>query len=125
MVLELGLEQEAFRQSVMRFADEAVRPVARAIDESDTFPRELVRQAGALGLMGVTIPKEWSGAGRDYVSYALAIEAIAHASATLAVILAVNNSLVAEVIARFGTDAQKQRWLRARHYSRPGAQWQP
>ena len=113
MVLELSLEQETFRQSVVRFADEAVRPVARAIDESDTFPRELVRQAGALGLMGVTISKAWSGAGRDYVSYALAIEAIAHASATLAVILAVNNSLVAEVIARFGTDAQKRRWLRA------------
>lgn len=86
---------------MVRFAHEAVRAVARAIDESDTFPRELVRQAGALGLMGVTIPKAWSGAGRDYVSYALAIEAIAHASATLAVILAVNNSLVAEVIARF------------------------
>ena len=78
MVLELSLEQEAFRQSVVRFADEAVRPVARAIDESDTFPRELVRQAGALGLMGVTIPKAWSGVGRDYVSYALAIEEIAH-----------------------------------------------
>ena len=109
MVLELSLEQEAFRQSVVRFADEAVRPVARAIDESDTFPRELVRQAGALGLMGVTIPKAWSGVGRDYVSYALAIEEIAHASATLAVILAVNNSLVAEVIARFRTDAQKRR----------------
>ena len=113
MILELSAEQESFRTTVEAFADESVAPRASTIDESDTFPRELVKQAGALDLMGITIPKEWSGAGRDYVSYALAIEAIAHASATLAVILAVTNSLVAEVIAQFGTDAQKRRWLRA------------
>ena len=53
------------------------------------------------------------GAGRDYVSYVLAIEAVAHAGASVAVILAVNNSLVAEVLAQFGTEAQKRRWLRA------------
>ena len=57
--------------------------------------------------MGVTIPVDAGGAGRDYVSYALAIEAIATASATLAIILAGNNSLVAEVVAQFGTTAQR------------------
>ena len=62
--------------------------------------------------MGVTIPVEWGGAGRDYVSYALAIEALARASAVVAVIAAVNNSLVAEPVAQFGSDAQKQTWLR-------------
>jgi len=60
----------------------------------------------------VTIPTKWGGAGRDHVSYALAIEALAGASAVMAVIAAVNNSLVAEPIAEFGSDTQKQMWLR-------------
>ena len=68
--------------------------------------------AAKLGLMGVTIPAEQGGAGRDYVSYALAIEALATASAVVAVIAAVNNSLVAEPLAQFGSDAQRERWLR-------------
>ena len=112
MRLELTDDQEAFREAVRQFADQHVRPRARAIDADDRFPRDLVREAGARGLMGVTIPVEAGGAGRDYISYALAIEAIATASATLAVILAVNNSLVAEVVARFGTVAQRAAWLR-------------
>jgi butyryl-CoA dehydrogenase len=112
MRLELTAEQEKFRDSVRRFADAHVRPRAAQIDTDDRFPSDLIREAGARGLMGVTIPIAAGGAGRDYVSYALAIEAIASASATLSVILAVNNSLVAEVIARFGTPAQRVRWLR-------------
>jgi alkylation response protein AidB-like acyl-CoA dehydrogenase len=63
--------------------------------------------------MGVTIPADQGGAGRDYVSYALAIDALATASAVVAVIAAVNNSLVAEPLAQFGSDAQRERWLRA------------
>ena len=112
MRLELTAEQEAFREAVRRFADDEVRPRAAQIDADDRFPRDLVRAAGTRGLMGVTVPTEAGGAGRDYVSYALAIEAVATASATLAVILAVNNSLVAEVVARFGTVAQRATWLR-------------
>jgi butyryl-CoA dehydrogenase len=89
-----------------------VAPQAALIDESGAFPLELVREAAALGLMGVTIGAEWGGAAQDYVSYALAVEALAHASAVVAVIASVNNSLVAEPVARFGTDAQKDAWLR-------------
>jgi butyryl-CoA dehydrogenase len=62
--------------------------------------------------MGVTIPVEWGGAGEDEVAYVLALEAVAHASATVAVILSVNNSLVAETILRHGTDAHREQWLR-------------
>ena len=108
MRLDLTDDQEAFRDTVRRFADQAVRPRAAQIDADDQFPRDLVREAGARGLMGVTIPVDAGRAGRDYVSYALAIEAIATASATLAV----NNSLVAEVVAQFGTTAQRATWLR-------------
>jgi len=112
MFLQPSSEQLAFRDAVAAFARERVEPAAAAIDEQDRFPAELVRQAAALGLMGITVPREHGGAGRDYVSLALAVEALACASATLAVIVTVNNCLVAEVVAQFGTDAQKERWLR-------------
>ncbi len=105
-------EQAAFQQAARRFAREVVAPAAASIDERDEFPTDIVRQAGAHGLMGVSVPKEWGGAGLDYVSYALALEEIARASATVAVILVVNNSLVVEPLLRFGSEAQKRRWLR-------------
>jgi butyryl-CoA dehydrogenase len=89
-----------------------VAPQAADIDDRGVFPKDLVREAAALGLMGVTIAREFSGAGRDYVSYALAIAELAKASSALAVIAAVNNSLVAEPIAEFGTDAQRDTWVR-------------
>jgi len=112
MVLELTGAQKAFQQRIEQFAGDRVAPHAAAIDEQGAFPRDLVGELAQFGLMGVTIPVEWGGLGLDYVSYALAIEALAAASAVLAVIAAVNNSLVAEPIARFGSDAQKQTWLR-------------
>jgi butyryl-CoA dehydrogenase len=111
MRLELTPAQRAFQQQVADFASAHVAPHAGAIDESGAFPREVVAAAAKLGLMGVTIPAEQGGAGRDYVSYALAIEALATASAVVAVIAAVNNSLVAEPLAQFGSDAQRERWL--------------
>jgi len=113
MILEPTPEQLAFRDVARAFARDVVSPRAAAIDESDQFPGDLVRAAGEMGLMGVTIPAAWGGRGLDYVSYALAIEAVASASATLAVILAVTNSLVADVVSQFGTDTQKRQWLRA------------
>jgi butyryl-CoA dehydrogenase len=112
MQLELTDAQLGFQQLVEQFATVRVAPAAAGIDEQGAFPRDLVREAAALGLMGVTIPTEWGGAGRDYVSYALAIEALASASAVVAVIAAVNNSLVAEPLAAFGTDIQQETWLR-------------
>ena len=113
MILELSDEQKAYQKEIAAFAADAIAPHAAAIDEDGAFPRELVKALASRGLMGVTIPKAAGGAGRDYVSYALAIEELARASAVIAVIAAVNNSLVAEPIAQFGTDAQKERWLAA------------
>ncbi len=111
MQLELTAEQTRFRQAVRDFAAARVAPRAAAIDASDRFPADLVAEAAALGLLGVTVPEAWGGAGRDYVGYALAVEAVAAASATLGAILVVNNSLVAEVVHRFGTAGQKDAWL--------------
>ena len=112
MNLELSPGQRTFVEEVERFASARVAPRAAGIDERNTFPADLVAEAAALGLMGVTIPEAWGGAGRDYVSYALAVEALSRASAVLAVVAAVNNSLVAEPLAEFGTDPQKEAWLR-------------
>ena len=112
MILELTAEQEAFQQQAERFAREIVAQRAAGIDKSGEFPTDVMHAAASQGLLGVTIPKAWGGAGRDYVSYALAIEAIAKASATVAVSLSVSNSLVAELIAHAGRDGQRERWLR-------------
>ncbi|HEU4936400.1 MAG TPA: acyl-CoA dehydrogenase family protein [Vicinamibacterales bacterium] len=112
MDLELTDKQSAFQQRIVQFARETIAPEAAAIDERGTFPSEMVTKIAALGLLGVTIPAEWGGAGLDYISYALGIEAISSVSAVLAVIAAVNNSLVAEPIAHFGTEGQKNGWLR-------------
>ncbi len=113
MNLDLTDQQKSWLDTVTEFATSRVAPQAAAIDESAAFPRALVTDAAKLGLMGVTIPREWGGAGLDYVCYAIAIEALARASAVVAVIAAVNNSLVAEPIAQFGSDAQKESWLKA------------
>jgi butyryl-CoA dehydrogenase len=112
MVFDLTPEQQAFKASAETFAREVVAPRAAAIDETGEYPVDVVRAAGGRGLLGVTIPRTWGGSGRDYVSYAVAIEAVARASATVAVALSINNSLVAELIAHAGRAPQKEQWLR-------------
>jgi alkylation response protein AidB-like acyl-CoA dehydrogenase len=105
-------EQIAFKESIERFARDVVAPRAAAIDESGAFPADVLKAAAGLGLLGVTIPAAKGGAGRDYLSYVLAIEAIAKASATVAVSLVVTNSLVAELIAHGATGPVHETWLR-------------
>jgi butyryl-CoA dehydrogenase len=112
MILDLSAEQAAFQREIAALAVARIAPAAAGIDADGRFPRDLVSELAARGLLGVTIAKEWGGAGRDYPSYALAVEALARASAVVSVIASVNNSLVAEPIAEFGSDAQKQTWLR-------------
>jgi acyl-CoA dehydrogenase len=112
VILELTDQQQAFRGAVETFAASVIAPRAAAIDESGEFPADVIKAAAREGLLGVTIPKAWGGLGRDYVSYVVAIEAIARASATVAASLVVHNSLVAELIAHAGRAPQKQRWLR-------------
>jgi len=76
-------EQTAFKASIEQFAIDVVAPRAAAIDESGIFPTGILKEAAGLGLLGVTIPRANGGAGRDYLSYALAIEAVARVSATV------------------------------------------
>ncbi|HEY7286022.1 MAG TPA: acyl-CoA dehydrogenase family protein [Vicinamibacterales bacterium] len=112
MNLELSKEQRSYKDRIEQFAREVVAPRAASIDKTGEYPADVMHAAASHGLLGVTIPKAWGGAGLDYVSYALAMEAVARASATVAVALSVTNSLVAEVIAHAGRDQQRERWLR-------------
>jgi butyryl-CoA dehydrogenase len=112
MNIELTEEQVLLRDSVRRFAEEVVKPRAKEIDESGEFPREFFDQAGELGLGGVAIPEAYGGAGMDTISYCLVIEEISRVCATSGVILSVNNSLVCDPLLKFGTEEQKQKFLK-------------
>jgi alkylation response protein AidB-like acyl-CoA dehydrogenase len=112
MRLELTDEQAAFRAAIETFARDEVAPHAAAIDERGTFPLDVWRAAAARGLLGVALPKAWGGLGKDYLSYVLAIEEVARASATVAVAISVSHSLVAELIAFAGRARQRDQWLR-------------
>jgi butyryl-CoA dehydrogenase len=112
MDLELSAEQRGYVERIAAFARDRVANRAVEIDESGRFPADLVREAFAAGLAGITLPREAGGAGRDYAAYALAVETLASASATLAVIVAIQNSLVVEPVAEFGSENQKQAWLK-------------
>jgi len=111
MKFELTEEQRLFRGMVRDFAAREVAPLAKQVDEEGIFPRETIRKMGELGLMGVAIPAEYGGAGSDSVCYAIAMEEIARACSSTSVIMSVNNSLVADALYKFGTEAQKRRYL--------------
>ena len=111
MNFELTEEQKMVQQMARDFADREVRPKARELDKTAEWPGDLVARMAELGLLGVAIPSELGGAGADNVSYALAMEEIARACASTAVIMSVNNSLVCDPLYKFGSDAQKKEFL--------------
>ncbi|HET7876157.1 MAG TPA: acyl-CoA dehydrogenase [Methylomirabilota bacterium] len=111
MDIELSEEQRMIQAVARDFAEKEVRPIAEAIDREARFPRETVRRMGELGLMGIAIPEQWSGSGSDTVAYAVALEEVARACASHAVIMSVNNSLYCDPVYKFGTDEQRQRFL--------------
>ncbi|MDQ2746671.1 MAG: acyl-CoA dehydrogenase [Acidobacteriota bacterium] len=111
MDFELKEEQEMARNSVREFAANEIAPVAREYDEAEKFPRKQIEGLAELGLLGMIIPEEYGGAGFDAVSYALALEEIAKADASVAVIVSVTNSVCCYPILRFGTEEQKHQYL--------------
>jgi butyryl-CoA dehydrogenase len=105
-------EDQKLIQSVARdFAEKEIRPIAAAIDREARFPRDTVERMGALGLMGIMIPEADGGSGGDAVGYAVALEEVAKACASHAVIMSVNNSLYCDPVHAFGTPEQKARFL--------------
>jgi butyryl-CoA dehydrogenase len=112
MQIELTDEQRLLRDTCRDFADKELRPNARKWDREHRYPTEAVKKCIELGLMGVAVPTEWGGAGMDNVAYALAIEEISRGDASVGVTLSVNNSLYCDPVMKYGTDEQKERWLR-------------
>lgn len=111
--LTLSQEHEDLRRAVRDFARKEILPVATHFDETGDFPSEIVRKMGEMGLMGIEVPEEYGGAGMDCVAYALAMAEIAKADAATSTIMSVNNSLVCHGLLKFGTEAQKQKYLKA------------
>lgn len=112
MNFELTPEQQRIRAEVRRFAEQEIAPRARHIDETGEFPAETFRKMAELGLMGLPFPEEYGGAGADSISTAIAIEEIARACGSTALIYSAHLGLGCAPIAMFGTEEQKQRFLR-------------
>ena len=104
-------DQLQLRKTVEEFAREVVAPVAAHHDETHTFPYEIVRQMGEMGLFGLPFPEEYGGMGGDYFALCLAIEELARVDQSVAITLEAGCSLGAMPIFRFGTEEQKQEWL--------------
>jgi acyl-CoA dehydrogenase len=109
--LELTEEQQLLQKSVREFAEAEVRPLAKELDETGHFPRELFRKAAELGLTGVAFPEAEGGAGFDHIAYSIVIEEISRCCASTGVILSVQNSLFCDPVHRFGTEGQKKKFL--------------
>ena len=112
MRLDLTDEQQMIQAMAREFAETAIRPIAAEIDREARFPHETLKRMGELGLMGIAVPERWGGSGADTVGYALALEEIARACASHAVIMSVNNSLYCDPVLRYGYDAQRERFLK-------------
>ncbi len=113
MNFELSEEQQMIQQAAREFAQSAIVPIAAHHDETGEFPLETIRQMGELGLMGIEVPEAYGGAGLDTIGYALAMMEIAAADAAHSTIMSVNNSLFCNGILKFGSEEQKQRYVRA------------
>jgi butyryl-CoA dehydrogenase len=111
MELELTEEHRLVQKTAQEFARSEVLPKAAEIDRNHRHPEELVARLAELGFQGMAIDEKWGGAGLDTVAYVLAMEEISRACASTGVIMSVNNSLVCDPIAKFGTEAQKRDWL--------------
>ncbi|MEU8295887.1 acyl-CoA dehydrogenase family protein [Micromonospora sp. NPDC048909] len=111
MDFRLTEEQEALRESVRDFAREVVAPVIAEHYEKHTFPYEVIRQMGKMGLFGLPFPEEHGGMGGDYFTLCLALEELARVDSSVAITLEAAVSLGAMPIYRFGNDEQKAQWL--------------
>jgi len=112
MNFDLTPEHQRIRAEVRRFAEQEIAPRARHVDETGEFPAATLRKMAELGLMGLPFPEEYGGAGADSISTAIAIEEIARACGSTALIYSAHLGLGCAPIAMFGTEEQKRRFLR-------------
>ena len=108
----LSKEQEMARMLFREFAENEVKPLAQEVDETERFPAETVAKMQKLGFLGIPMPKEFGGQGCDTLTYVLCVEELSKVCGTTGVIVSAHTSLGADPIKKFGTPAQKEKYLR-------------
>ncbi|MFC6687325.1 isovaleryl-CoA dehydrogenase [Jhaorihella thermophila] len=111
MRFDLGEDINALREMVHRWAQERLKPMAAEIDRSNSFPNELWKEMGELGLLGITVPEEYGGAGMGYLAHVVAVEEIARASASVSLSYGAHSNLCVNQIKLNGTEEQKRKYL--------------
>ncbi|MEP1587626.1 MAG: isovaleryl-CoA dehydrogenase [Tateyamaria sp.] len=111
MTFDLGEDVNALRDMVHRWAQDRIKPMAAQIDTSNTFPAELWREMGDLGLLGITVDEEFGGAGMSYLAHTVAVEEIARASASVSLSYGAHSNLCVNQIKLNGTPEQKAKFL--------------
>lgn len=112
MGFELTEEQKMIRAMVRQFARDEILPKAAERDRTKEFPREILGKMGELGLMGMNVPQDYNGAGVDTVSYSVALQEVAYACASTAVVMSVHNSVACGPIYLFGSEYLKDKYLK-------------
>jgi alkylation response protein AidB-like acyl-CoA dehydrogenase len=109
--LSLTDEQQQLRRTVREFAEGEIAPHVMEWDEASQFPKEIIPQLGQMGLLGVIFPEKYGGAGLGYLEYSIVIEELSRVDGSVGLIVAAHNSLCSNHIYKFGTEAQKQKYL--------------
>ncbi len=112
MGVTLSRQQEELRRKIRAYAEEKLAPIAFKLDEDNEFPEQIVRDLAAQGVFGLPFPKEYGGAGLDTLSYILAVEELSRVDGGTGTILSAHVSLGSWPIFAFGTEAQKQKYLK-------------
>ncbi len=111
MQFDLGEDVNALRETVHRWAQERVKPIAAEVDRKNAFPNELWREMGDLGLLGITVSEELGGSGMGYLAHVVATEEIARASASVSLSYGAHSNLCVNQIKLNGTDEQRAKYL--------------
>ncbi|WJS83993.1 isovaleryl-CoA dehydrogenase [Paracoccus sp. TOH] len=111
MQFDLGEDVNALRDTVHRWAQERVKPIAAEVDRSNAFPNELWREMGDLGLLGITVPEQFGGSGMGYLAHVIATEEIARASASVSLSYGAHSNLCVNQIKLNGSDEQRAKYL--------------
>jgi butyryl-CoA dehydrogenase len=104
-------EQKLFQKTIREFCEREIKPIADKIDKEEYFPKELYKKMGQMGLMGMTVPQEFGGAGIDRLSYMIAIEEISRYCGSTGITVEAHNSLGVGHIYEHGTDEQRKKYL--------------
>lgn len=111
-IISLSEVQKMVRSTAREFTNNEVKPVASINDKEHRYPKDVIHKMGELGFMGMSVSEQYQGSGLDFLSYILALEEICKGCASTGIIMSVNNSLVCSPLKTFGTDDQKELFLK-------------